>query len=129
MAWGICIVILIAMLLSCRAETVVERTVARTDTVRVLTKDSVRVLDSIFVAQYLQGDTVYIVKDRWHATERVRIDTVYKARTDTIVWRETVERPAERRLAAWEKVLMWAGGVSLTALVVVIGVWWYRRKV
>lgn len=130
LAWGIFAAIVFSMLLSCKArEVVVERMAVRTDTVRLVKKDSVRVHDSVFVAQWLQGDTVYIVHDRWHLKERLRVDTVYKSKTDTVVRKETVEKPVERRLAKWEKALMAVGGVSLTALVVIIGVWWYRRKV
>ena len=48
--------------------------------------DSVYVKDSIYVHEWAKGDTVYVERLQWQTRwrERVRIDTVYRSRTDSV---------------------------------------------
>ena len=58
------------------------------DTVRLVTLqyDSIYLHDSIFVNQYIHGDTVFRDRDRWHTLYKYiqHTDTVYESRIDSI---------------------------------------------
>lgn len=58
--------------------------------------DSVRLTDSVYVIEKTLGDTVYIVKTKtqWRDRVQLRIDTVYRSKTDTIT--KVVEIPAKK---------------------------------
>lgn len=77
-------------------------TEVRHDTVRIYTqkRDSVVYRDSVFVHVHTQGDTVYHVTERWNVryNDRVRVDTVYKARDKgEIIRRVTKEKEEESK--------------------------------
>ena len=55
-----------------------------------IVRDSVFVRDSIYVKE--KGDPVYIYKEKWRTKVDLRHDTVYKAKTDTIVIYRFIER-------------------------------------
>ncbi len=63
--------------------------------------DSVRLTDSVYVSERTVGDTVYVVKTRtrWRDRLQLRVDTVYRSKTDTItkVVEVVVEKKAKRR--------------------------------
>lgn len=83
--WGLCIFLIAASLFGCKSkEAIVDYQTARTDTLRLYTRDSVRVHDSVTVTHFMQGDTIYLTRDRWHTLERIRTDTVRQVRTDTV---------------------------------------------
>lgn len=109
--------------------------ITKTDTLRLISRDSVRLLDSVFVERWTQGDTVYITKDRWRVHERTRTDTVYKARTDTILRSDTVTvvRPVEAQLTKAQRRLITIGkyacGVGVAIILLASAIWWYRRKI
>lgn len=69
---------------------------ARSDTIFFARElvDSIFLRDSIFVNQYVRGDTVYIEKTAQHiiARERTKTDTIYRARTDTVFSSISYER-------------------------------------
>ena len=74
---------------SCRSTKDVEQSYeAHSDTVYISrTKtDSIVLHDSIYEREYLQGDTVvrykYVQLTQWR--ERLRVDTIYQSRTDTV---------------------------------------------
>lgn len=126
---------IISALCSCRTkkETQSERiadvsqeVASRADTLIVWKErtDSVVVRDSVFTL--IKGDTVFIKE--YHYRDRAqKIDAAaYQASKDT-VWKErtvteyrtkieTVE--VERKLAWWQKALMWSGAAALLALLV-----------
>lgn len=60
----------------------------KSDTVLVtqVARDSVWMLDSVFVREYALHDTIYVETTRWRtkSVERVRTDTVYKSRVDSV---------------------------------------------
>ena len=88
----------------------------RTDTVYIahIVTDSVYQHDSIYIHD--RGDTVWY--ERWHTQyrDRLRIDTVYQARVDTIAKPYPVIKEVEKKLSKTQKGLMWVGGLSLLAL-------------
>lgn len=73
-----------------------ETTLTKIDTVRIYTqqRDSIIHRDSVFYHVYERGDTVYSVTERWNVryNDRVRIDTVYKAREIEAQSKEVVEK-------------------------------------
>lgn len=95
--------VLVLLLSSCSRSVYVPVETVRVDTfvktaVRV---DSVRLTDSIYVSERTVGDTVYVVKTRtqWRDRLQLRVDTVYRSKTDTItkVVEVVVEKKAKRR--------------------------------
>lgn len=48
--------------------------------------DSVYVKDSVFLHEYTKGDTIFVEKLSWQTKwrEKVRIDTIYKSRVDSV---------------------------------------------
>ena len=98
---------------------VIEHTVVHTDTcyVQQVRRDSIFVQDSIAVEKYY-GDTVKIFVDRWHTRYREHYvrDTLYVARTDTVVCTETQTVTVERPLTRWQKTQIVAGRIALCLL-------------
>lgn len=83
--------------------------------------DSVVISDSIVI--YQKGDTVYKEKYHTELKERVRTDTLTKFITKKLYYTNEVEKEIEvNRLYWWQKVLMWIGGVLLSAGIV-LGIW------
>ena len=100
-----------------RVVTVVE---TRTDTVLYHSTrlDSIYLHDSIYVNQYLKGDTVYVEKSVWHTDirERVKTDTIYKSRTDSVPVPYPVIQEVEKKLSKVQKGLMGMGVLSLIGI-------------
>lgn len=110
--------VLVLLLSSCSRSVYVPVETVRVDTfvktaVRV---DSVRLTDSVYVSERTVGDTVYIVKTRtqWRDRLQLRVDTVYRSKTDTItkVVEVVVEKKAKRR-----KVWPWLLGALAVGVV------------
>lgn len=119
---------LVALLLSssCARKMYVPVETVRVDTfvktaVRV---DSVRLTDSVYVSERTVGDTVYVVKTRtqWRDRVQLRVDTVYRSRTDTVT--KVVEVVVEKK-AKWPKKLLGVMGIMgvLGVMAYIIRVW------
>lgn len=99
----------------------------RTDTTYITRhhRDSVWLHDSIFMKEWLAGDTVYQLSDRWHTryVERLRIDTTYVSKTDSIPVPYPVEKivKVEKSLTWWQRLRMMIGCIVLIGLVVIAG--------
>lgn len=86
--------------------------------------DSVHVLDSVFIKEYMKGDTVYVDRIKWRElwSEKEIHDTIYKARTDTV----TV-RVIEYRQTKWQELTGIMGRLFIWLVVGLIGFvifWW-----
>ena len=121
----------VALLLQgCRtpAPTIVER--VRTDTAYVskIQRDSVWLHDSVMVERWLRGDTVFEFRDRWHVkyVERLRVDTVYRARVDSVPVPYEVEKEVPAQLSWWQRLRLWLGSAVLIGFVGFVG-WRLRR--
>lgn len=132
--WSAVAIILIfalcGVLCSCRSVRYVEVPRVSRDTLRVVQvetrRDSVR--DSIFLREFVRGDTVYRVKyiERLRWRDRWRVDTVQAVRVDSV----GVPYPVERKVSRWDKVrYIWRGAVvGLVFATVAAAVVWLRRR-
>ena len=121
-AWMIAYIIsaCVIALIFCGCKTkVVTVEKVRTDTkyVNKLQRDSIHVHDSIFVNQWQKGDTVYQVRDRWHAMWRDRLlhDTIYMSIVDSVPVPYPVEKIVEKPVTPWYNYLI-IGCLCLTIL-------------
>lgn len=93
--------------------------------------DSIHVRDSVWVEKWTQGDTVYVVKDRWKTEwrERLKMDTVYIAKHDTVVVKPQVN--TEGDLSWWQQAKMRVGAlvIFLMAIAVVLAIYKVARKI
>ena len=90
-------------------------------------KDSIYIQDSTFV--YVGGDTVYLYKYKNIYRDRVKTDTLYINRCDSIA----VPCPVEKKLTFWEENLICFGKLFVVffflAVVVAIGYFiWHRIR-
>lgn len=106
----------------------VEKVVKDTTYITKQQRDSVWLHDSVFVA--LTGDTVRI--EKWHTkfVERLRTDTVYRQRVDSVPVPYAVEVEVEKKLSWLERLMMFLGSVTSGALLVLVvyGCWRIRDK-
>lgn len=113
----IAIVVLAALIHSCAPRTI-ETVIVKTDTVyhQKLQRDSIYVNDSIYIKEFIAGDTVRITTDRWHTRWRDRLvhDTAYVSKYDTLRITKTIE--SHRKLSGWKWFQIWAGRLALIAL-------------
>ena len=108
------------LLSGCRSVKYVPVIEHSTDTIiqKVVAHDSIHVHDSIWVTQ--TGDTVRI--EKWHTKfiERIRHDTLYQHRVDSIPQPYPVEVEVEKPLSWWQKVRLTLADILLAGLLVFI---------
>ena len=88
-------------------------------------RDSIVVRDSVTIRE--KGDTVWLTRWRTEYRDRIRTDTAYIERRDSI----QVPYPVERKLSRKERLYMSAGRVAVPlagAGIVLACLWIYRRK-
>ena len=87
-------------------------------------RDSVWLHDSIYVHEWMKGDTVYRDRDRWHTVyrETKSHDTLYQARIDSVPVPYPVIKEVEKPLTKTQTGLMIVGCLSLMALIVYIAI-------
>ena len=122
--WMLVVMVIVAtVLFGCSTIKTVEVEKVRTDT--VYQNHTLR--DSIFVEQhdsivlYAKGDTVTVEKwhwrDRWR--DRVKTDTIYKSKTDTVT-KTITKTKTDSVLTWWQKVRMWVGTAALILLALLV---------
>lgn len=101
---------------SCTTTEYVPAETTKTDSIYIslFERDSIYVHDSVYVRD--KGDTVYIEKVKYLYKEKVRTDTVYAERTDSI----RIPYPVERKLGKWEETYLAVGRITLWAVIIVI---------
>ena len=106
-----------ALLCSCKTQYVPVETV-RVETERVvdIQRDSIYVLDSVFVRE--AHDTVYITKWRTEFKEALRVDTFNIVKIDSI---NTIVE-VEKKLTKWQQTKMDVGAGVLYAVPILIAV-------
>lgn len=123
---GVVLAVLLGMC-SCMRTVYVPRVTAEHDSIYIAThtRDSVYLRDSIYIRE--KGDTVYLERWRTEYRDRIRTDTAYVERRDSI----QVPYPVERKLSRKERLYMSAGRVAVPlagAGIVLACLWIYRRK-
>ncbi|MBO5865122.1 MAG: hypothetical protein J6Q73_03620 [Bacteroidaceae bacterium] len=115
--WAV-IVTACCALFSCRSVEYVPVETVKTETERVVDvqRDSIYVLDSVFVRQ--AQDTIYITKWRTEYREALRVDTFNVERVDSV---NTIVE-VEKKLSRWQKVKMNIGAGVLYAVPILIAV-------
>jgi hypothetical protein len=124
---------LVLSVVSCTTTKYVEVPVTHTDTLiqTKVQRDSIWKHDSIYLHEWMKGDTVYIEKTRWLTgyKERLRIDTVYRSRIDTIY--RNIEIPQEKdatSLTWWQQTKMHIGGVVFWLALLAFFLWLGKKK-
>jgi hypothetical protein len=123
----LCIVL---SMISCTTTKYVEVPVTHTDTLiqTKVQRDSIWKHDSIYLHEWMKGDTVYIEKTRWLTDykERLRIDTVYKSRIDTITKTITVAKTDS--LTWWQQTRIRFANVMIYLAILIFVVWLAKKK-
>ena len=114
------------LLAGCKTRELVEVERILRDTTYIMKemRDSVFLHDSVSVKE--RGDTVFV--ERWHTKyrERLRTDTVYRSRADTVPKPYPVEKLVERQLTWWQRLRLGLGSAVLIGLVGFVA-WRLRR--
>jgi hypothetical protein len=120
------VAVLALLMCSCKSIEYVPVIEHHTDSVYLtkVQRDSVYSHDSVYIKE--KGDTVLI--ERWHTryVEKLRIDTTYVAKIDSIPVPYEVTKYVERKLSKAQTALMLIGLIAILAAVV-SAVFWVRR--
>lgn len=97
-----------------------ERIVTQRDTTYIVKHDSVTFYDrdSIFVKE--KGDTIYKYVEKWRYRDRVRVDTILRARVDSVYVDRIKEVQVAKPLSWWESAKIGAFWWLLGALIVLL---------
>lgn len=118
-------VILLTLASSCSPR-IYERVVTRRDTTYIVKHDSVTFYDrdSIYIRE--KGDTVYKYVEKWRWRDRVRVDTFYRTRVDSVAVEHTKTVEVEKPLSGWRK---WQIGAFwwLCGAVALLLLWTFRK--
>lgn len=112
---------------SCKTKYVPVETV-KIDTIYInkLQRDSIYMYDSVFVKD--KGDTVFVEKYKYLYRDKLVRDTLYINRTDSI----QTPYPVEKELTKWQQFRMdfgvWAIGIVIITILVVVGRMVYKLK-
>lgn len=124
------LVLCAVLVCSCAQVRYIEREVVKRDTTRTIVRDSVRFYDrdSVFIRE--KGDTIYQYVEKWRFRDRVRVDTFYRTRVDS-VWVVQV-REVERKLTPWQRFQMrgfwWLAGSFVIFLLISLVFLWRRLR-
>ena len=118
-------VILLTLASSCSPR-IVEHIRYQHDTTYVVKRDSVRFYDrdSIYIRE--KGDTVYQYVEKWRWRDRVRVDTFYRTRVDSVAVEHAKIVEVEKPLSGWRK---WQIGAFwwLCGAVALLLLWTFRK--
>ena len=123
----------VVLLAGCKTkERVVSVEHQTTDTLwqKQVQRDSIYIIDSTYIYEWTDGDTVHITRDRWKTryVERVKRDTLYRSKTDTVNVAYKTVREVPRRLTCWQQARMTLGTVALMGVALWLAVRAFRRR-
>lgn len=80
-------------------------------------RDSIYLRDSVFVKEWMRGETVFVDRAVWHTAirDRWRVDTVYRSRTDTLVSVTEHVKELKKPLTWWQEARIFVGGLVIFA--------------
>lgn len=117
---GVLVCILVSLFVGCKSIRYIPVETVTTDSIYVdrYLRDSIYQRDSVFVNQWMVGDTVYQDKVIWKYVyrDKVRYDTVSILRSDSV----RVPYPVEHQLTKWEEVRLTVGGWAIAFIIIVI---------
>lgn len=107
---------LLFVIYSCRTVKYVPVETVKVDTTYInkLQRDSIYILDSVYVKE--KGDTVLIEKYKYLYRDKLVRDTLYMAKTDSI----QVPYSVEKELTRWQQFRMDFGGWAMCIVVISI---------
>ena len=121
-------IILVIMLAGCKSVEYIEK--VRTDTTYITKqqRDSIWLHDFAYIHEYQRGDTVYLERTKYVTKyrESLRVDTFYKAKTDTLIVEKVVEKNTIQ--SWWQRLKENVGGIALFAAFVALLIWIWRKK-
>ena len=104
-----------------------ERLVIQRDTTNLSShvRDSIYLHDSVYVKEFIKGDTVYVekYKDRWRDRIREVHDTLYRTKVDSVQVSVPVE--VEKKLSPMKKMRL----VAFFPLLILVLIGWRREIV
>ena len=123
-------IILSVVMVSCKTKEYVPVVEHHTDTLRLVQhhRDSIYLHDSTFVREYIQGDTVRIITEMWHTKyrDRLKTDTVYRSKTDSVPVPYPVVKEVAAKLSAWQKFRLHLANILLMTVGLFVGLKIYR---
>ena len=119
--------LLVLGLASCSPR-IIERVVVQRDTTRVVVRDSVWQYqhDSVYVRE--KGDTVYKYVEHIRYRDRIKVDTFYRVKVDSVAVERIKEVKVEKPLSWWQKAKIGAFW-WLCALVIGLILWTFRKLI
>lgn len=113
-------VILLCLGLGGCSPRIYERVITQRDTTYIVKRDSVRFYDrdSIFIRE--KGDTIYKYVEKWRWRDRVRVDTIYRARVDSVFVDRIKEVEVGKPLSWWENAKIRAFWYLLGAVLLLL---------
>jgi len=117
----------VSLLAGCRTKYVAVPEVHTRDSIVLrLQRDSIFLHDSVYVNTYLKGDTLYIYKEKttYLYKDRLRIDTVNVAKTDSVSVVVEVEKPLTRWQQMRLNLFWWIVGIAIALLG-----WTFRKPI
>lgn len=115
---------LLFVIYSCRTVKYVPVETVKVDTTYInkLQRDSIYILDSVYVKE--KGDTVLIEKYKYLYRDKLVRDTLYMAKTDSI----QVPYPIEKELTKWQTLYINLGKLFVGIIIVFILIIVWRHK-
>ena len=121
------LLLLTILVAGCKTKTVVVTVPeVRTDTTYITKhqRDSIYMKDSTHVSEQQHGDTVLMKITKWHTKyiEKIKTDTIYQHKVDSVGVPYPVPEYVEKKLNWWQKTRMGVGSIALI-LMLCWGVW------
>ena len=128
-------IVAVVLLAACKTKekvVTIERVQHDTTYVSTQQRDSIWLHDSIYVKEWMMGDTVFVTKTQWRDRWRERIvtDTCRVVRVDSVPMPYPVEVKVEKQLS-WIQRTRMHGGDALFAILgigAIYGIWRVRKK-
>lgn len=124
----LCVILLASAICSCRSVKYVPVETVKTDSIYInqVQRDSIYRLDSIYIRD--KGDTIWVEKYKYLFVDKLRHDTLYINRIDSI----RVPYPVEKELTRWQQMKLelggWAFGIIITAALIIVGWIVYKSR-
>ena len=119
-AWITGFLLAVWLLGSCTTTEYVTVPELHTDTLMVMqhSRDSIYVHDSVWVSEQQRGDTILLTTTKWLTKyiERLRHDTIYQSKTDSVPQPYPVEVKVPADLTWWQQLRLHVGDIALAVL-------------